>query len=520
METLSEKNKEILLAAILRKKRRDNAMADIEYFTSYYLSHILENETPAFHIEIRKLIFKNKRLGIAAPRGFAKSTNVQIIYAIYCLLFNRGEDILSISQSADMAEDWVRKIKFELEGNEKIKEDFGPLLHWGEHESKRWTNSHIVILDHKKCVWSQIRARGRGCQVRGLRPTKVFCDDLEDDEMVRSEEQRRYLKNWFLGSLINVIKNDQQIIFIGTILHPLSLIADIINKKEQFLEWETKKYKALVDGKSLWEDRFSAEDLLRRKREIGSYAFEAEFQNNPIASDICLWRPDWILTWNPEKEKPVFIRKFAALDIASSEKQSGDYSVISCVGETEDNKFYEIETWRGRWGTWELVQKVIDFYKKHQPIKLGIEEQVAYQILKPILFREARLRGVKNFLIEALGLGGYKENEKSLKTPKDKYTRALTVIHFWENGQVFIKSEDLLEEMSTFPTGSHDDMVDAIVFCMRMFLKYGAKSQVFSTEQQRIAATSFQITDNTMPNLAELDAQRFQNLGPDWRVGC
>src|SRR3990167_6618288 len=112
MENLSDKNKELLQAAILRKKRRDGAKADIEYFASYYLSHILSNKTPAFHIEIRKMLFSHKRLGIAAPRGFAKSTNVQIIYAIYCLLFNRGEDILSISQSSIMAEDWVRKTKF------------------------------------------------------------------------------------------------------------------------------------------------------------------------------------------------------------------------------------------------------------------------------------------------------------------------------------------------------------------------------------------------------------------------
>ena len=180
------KNK-IYIAALIRKARRDKAKEDIEYFTECYLPDFMKDKTPVFHKEVRRLLMKETRLAIAAPRGFAKSTIVQIIYALHCLLFNEGEDILSISQSQTMAEDWIRKIKFELEGNTKLKEDFGNLLQWGEKESKRWTSDHIVIQKQGR-VFSQIRARGRGYQVRGLRPTKVFCDDLEDDEEVRSED--------------------------------------------------------------------------------------------------------------------------------------------------------------------------------------------------------------------------------------------------------------------------------------------------------------------------------------------
>lgn len=522
MENLLQSS-EALASAWLRKERRDKGKKDIEYFASYYLSHILQNKTPAFHVEIRKMLFEHTRLGIAAPRGFAKSTNVQLLYAIYCLLYNRNEDILSISQSNDMAEDWVRKIKFELEGNEKIKEDFGPLLRWGDKESKRWTASHLVIMevDEKgnEKVFSQIRARGRGCQVRGLRPTKVFCDDLEDDELVRSEEQRSYLQKWFLGSLLNVLKMDQQLVFIGTILHPLSLIAQIINNKNPFEEWHTKKYKALShDNKSLWEDRFSSEDLLKRKAEIGTYAFESEFQNNPIAADICLWKQEWVRKYKPSKELK-FQRKFAAIDIAATESKKGDYTAITVFGETSDNKFYEIETMRGRWGTWEMVERIIDFYKKHRPERIGIEEQAAYHLLRPVLYREARSQGINNFKIEALSLGRYSDSEKKSKTPTDKKMRALSVIHFWENGQVYLKTEELIDEISIFPTGSHDDMVDAAVYCMRMFMKYGAKAEFIDAPEPKTPATSFEIKDGQMPNIVELDRLRYGNLGHDWRVG-
>lgn len=462
---------EVLASAILRKARRDRARQDIQFFSEYYLPHILENKTPLFHKEIIRLLQSENRLGIAAPRGFAKSTIVQIIYNLHCLLFNEGEDILTISQSSQLAEDWVRKIKIELESNERIQEDFGSLLQWGEKLSKRWTSDHLVIQKEGR-PFSQIRARGRGCQVRGQRPTKVICDDLEDETLVRSEEQRRYLKEWFLGALLNVIKTDQQLVLIGTILHPLSLISEIIEKKDQFQEWTTRKYKALKNGKSLWEDRFPVQDLLKRKFEIGTYAFESEYQNNPIASDICLWRPEFIKKYDNLPEIKI---KFAALDPAISTKESADYSAMSCYGVGKDDKIYEIETIKGRWGTWDLIDRMIKFYLKHKPVRFGIEEVAFQSVIKAVLLREARKYGIV-FPAESITLGKYTGKEKNKKVSNDKYTRAFSIIHFYERGLVYLKTQDLIDQLSMFPIGSEDDMVDASVWCIKMIIKYSPVS--------------------------------------------
>ena len=511
------------MQAAMRMARRMRAKNDIWFFVEYYLPHIQKVKTPDFHREIMEMLQNELRLGIAAPRGYAKSTVVFQIYALHCLLFEQGEDILIISGSDDMAVEQLNsKIKFELEQNDKLIDDFSPILQWGEKLSSKWTTNHLIIFktdkNGRKKVFSQIRAKGRGCQVRGFRPSKVICDDLEDDDLVKSEEQRKDLKYWFLSALFNVMRPEAQFIVIGTILHPMALLADIVRKKEPFGKWKTKVYKALIDGdRSLWADLYPTEKLIEKRTEIGTYSFEKEYQNNPISSDICLWKPPWIKKYDYH-HKPKFIRKFVALDMASSEKQSSDWSALCCVGETEDGRYYEIETIRGHWGTWDLVEHTIDFYAKHRPIKLGIEEQAAQQILKPVLLREARARGV-NLPIEVLALGNYSDTEKKTHTPRDKYTRALSVIHFWENGQVYLKNEDLVEEITVFPTGAHDDMVDAVVYCMRMFLKYGARAVVINEEQPKSHATSFEIKDNMMPNLVELDRQNARNQGPDWRIG-
>ncbi len=504
---------EFLISALIRKARRDRARNDILYFAEYYLPHILENETPLFHKEILRLLFSENRLGIAAPRGFAKSTIVLLIYGLHCLLFNQGEDILTISKSANLAEDWLRKIKSELENNERIRQDFGGLFQWGEKDSKRWTSNHILI-QQENLVFSQLRARGRGCQVRGLRPTKVLADDLEDEEEVRSEEQRKFLREWFFGSLLNVLKTDQQLVVIGTVLHPLSLLAELIDKKEQFQGWTTRKYKALENGKSLWHDRFPAEDLLKRKAEIGTYAFEAEYQNNPISSDTCLWKPDWIKKY---ANRPEIVRKFAALDPAISTKESADYSALTCVGEDKEGNVYELESIKGKWGTWDLVDNCIKFYLKHNPLRFGVEEVAFQSVIKDLLLREAKKLGIR-LPVEPLSLGVYTGKEKTVKQPKDKFTRALSIIHFFEQGYVFLKTQDLIDQLVVFPTGGEDDLVDSLVYSLMLLKKYSPIQVMFKTEDRRQGIKSFTIINDRMPCLAPPIEETLQKIG-SWRIG-
>lgn len=506
---------EFLISALARKARRDRAKDDILYFAEYYLPHILESQTPLFHKEIMRLLMSENRLCIAAPRGFAKSTITQLIYGLHCLLFNRNEDILTISKSASLAGDWLRKIKTEFESNERIKNDFGTLLQWGEKESKRWTQDHIVI-QQDGIVYSQMRARGRGCQVRGLRPTRVICDDLEDEEMVRSEEQRKFHKEWFLGALLNVLKVDQQLVVIGTILHPLSLIAEIIEKREPFDKWEIRKYKALENGKSLWVTRFPVSDLLRRKSEIGTYAFEAEYQNNPISSDTCLWKPDWIKKYD---NLPVKIEKiFAALDPATSTKESSDYSAIVVMGIGEDNNVYEISSLRGHWGTWELIDKIIDIQKKYNPIRFGIEEGALTNIIRPVLIKKTEADRTLRIPLEGISLGRYTTGQKKIKQATDKYSRALSVIHYWEQGAVYLKNQDLIDEIATFPTGSHDDFVDACVYCVKMIMRYSPIS-VMVKKEMREDIKGFSIVNDRMPCLAPPIEETFNKRNGSWKLG-
>lgn len=448
--------------ALLRRKYRD--VNCLPYFAERYFSHILENKTPDFHYEVYNLL-KHRRVAIGAPRGFAKSTLVQRIYGIWLLLNHEGADILTISNSQDLAQEFIRSIKLELQNNEKILSDYSDLK-WGDNISTKWTESHISIQKGNK-LFSQMRAKGRGCQVRGFRPTHILCDDLEDDELVKSEERRKDLRQWFLSALLRTIKQEQQLVVIGTKLHPLALLTEILDNKDYFHDWKTRTFKALEHEKSIWEDRFPTEWLLSERKK-DTYSFEAEYQNNPLAGTEQLFKKEWldIARDGYPKELPRAKTLVIAIDPAISTKDYADNTAFAVVILGEDGNAYELEILAGKFGTWQFVDEFWKLYAKYNRLypnlvfDVVIETVAFQQVYEKLLKEEARKKSI--FLsIRSVDLGTAED-----KRPRDKFSRAMAITHFFEQERVFIKTPDLYEELMLFPTGSHDDRVDAFVYAL------------------------------------------------------
>ena len=205
------------------------------------------------------------RIVIAAPRGFAKSTISSVIYPLWLAVFQFKKEIAIISASETLAVDLLRKIKREFEVNEKLRRFFGDVV------TEKWSESHIIT---KSGV--SIRARGAGGQIRGFRPDCLILDDIETDESVESDERRKKLKDWLFKACLNTLTVDGQLVIVGTIIHPLALLNDLLVDQKT---WFRKKYKAYKDdGTELWLDLWPKARLEERKAEIGSFAFASAFR--------------------------------------------------------------------------------------------------------------------------------------------------------------------------------------------------------------------------------------------------
>ncbi|KKL47356.1 hypothetical protein LCGC14_2336380, partial [marine sediment metagenome] len=364
------------LERLISLKRARRAEVGLNSYKELYLKETLcTYQSPSFHLEMMGLLDKRKeggadphteirdkyitppqippqknysRLLFIAPRGFAKSTICSRLYPLYLACFAKKRDIFLVSATISLAKENLRYIRNEIENNPRILEDFGDL------KSEKWTEDMLILSNGVI-----LRAKGRGFQIRGFRPDLIVCDDLEDEEVIYSKEQRDKLEHWFFRTLLPALKPEQDLAYVGTRLIRNGLI-DKLKDKEEFV-W--REWKALTNEKSIWEEYWSTKALLSRRREMGTYAFEAEYQNNPLSLTTQPIKPHFLEGVKIGGEADVAC---LAIDPAISEKESSDYRAFTLFSRTKEG-FKEVFSERGRWGIEEQIEKIIGIFQRYSP---------------------------------------------------------------------------------------------------------------------------------------------------------
>ena len=383
------------------------------------------------------------RVAIAAPRNFAKSTIFSVGYPLFCALEEYAKDIMIVSAASHLAEWFLGKIKRELESNANLYNDYG------DQRSLVWRQDHIELKNG--CV---IRARGAECMIRGYRPDLVCVDDIENDESVASDTCRARLDDWFWKTLINLMGTDAQLVMIGTLLHPESLLSKIIRKPPD--GWKTKLYRAIDEGgKSIWPSRWPLEELERRQAEIGTASFQQEYMNNPIPDE---WRKFKENQFKYFENPPSYCNFFTMVDPAMSVelKKDPDYTVVMTVAVDPDKNIYVIDYSRRRALPSETITEILRHFQTYKSDCIAIETVAFQKVLKYMFEEKCREFHVYPYIKE-INPGGQR-----------KKFRIERLQPFFEQGKVYMRSgmTELKTELITFPTGSHDDTVD----CLQMAL--------------------------------------------------
>lgn len=431
----------------------------IEAFARCYMSGDLTCSVPEFHREMYQIAEAgHKRIVICAPRSFAKSTVFSKIYPLYQILEGDAKRIFIVSATGTLAEHWLREIKRELEENPYIRRDYGDVT------TKKWTQDHIVCKRPNGTL-CEVIAKGAGYQIRGFRPDVVIIDDVETDEGVRSEDQREKLRDWFNKALINTLEKDSQLIMIGTMLHPLSLLADVMNREG----WATRKYQAILpDGQSLWAAKWPVDALEARRKEIGTLAFNSEYMNEPLISENPIFVKQWMRPYESDSE--VFKKTAGAglysvtsVDPAIAKKETADYTAIVTVSATfgAEPKFYVRAGGGVTRGHWTINQTVVESLRVYDIFQSNLLQ------VETIAYQEALADEIRRYCEDNRRF----INISEIKPDKDKERRAHVVAPLLEQGRVYFDHNDpmtqrLIEELIVFPTGDRDDLVDAFVYCM------------------------------------------------------
>jgi predicted phage terminase large subunit-like protein len=296
----------------------------------------------------------------------------------------------------------------------------------------------------------------------------MIFDDLENDERVATPEQRKKLKNWFNKAALPALSRFGRAIIVGTILHHDSLLANILANKDMYASWVTRMYKAIMqdeNGKdyALWEEHISLNDLIRMRDDptysgyIGSLAFAQEYQNVPFDPDDAIVQPEWIQWADKAPEGQYVAASVITVDPAASEKTTADPTAKIHAVLGVDGNLYVKHVGNKRMSPTKAAKELQDWNSLYTPNRIGMEKGV--------------LGLVFNDLLKGLPMVG-------LDPDTDKVRRLLAVSRFFESGQVFFVKgakniQALYSQLIEFPSGSHDDMVDALVYAIRMLLVQG-----------------------------------------------
>ena len=368
--------------------RRQLGQLDYEFFGRAYFSEYASLPPCQFHHEqYAEMRWIEDHGGgtteiIAAPRESAKSTSWNTIYTANNAAYGKKHYIVLVSDSSDQAVDDLKQVKTALEENEYILEDFGSLK-----GKETWKTDAILTKNDVL-----ICAKGSGKKIRGIkhkqyRPDLIILDDVENDENVRSPDQRKYLMNWFNKVVMNAGSKNTDVVVIGTILHYDSLLNNLLQKPG----YRTRKYQAVIkDSDSpLWDEWATlykdltkskvldpktgeagnikeareffeanreemtagveviwpeAKDLYYYKRkyiDLGPAAYNSEYQNEPIDPDS-----SWVTfdDFQYYDDLPTLTVVKGALDPSMGKNEKSDLSSICSVGRDVNGYLYVVES--------------------------------------------------------------------------------------------------------------------------------------------------------------------------------
>lgn len=443
--------------------RIERARTDRTYFQQTYLPHYFSAPPASIHLEL--VACDDHELdAAAAPREHAKSTHDAIGLPLHRISFTLEHFIVVGSDTETQATAFTMPIKDELANNEKLRADFPEAcgaIRGGDADFI--TNNDIRIL-----------ARGAGQKIRGLhhkqwRPTLMIWDDLENDEAVESEEQRKKLRRWFFKAVLSSRGKGGRIRVRGTILHPESLLAELLDP-EQHPRWVKHCWKAPDPDEpgmvSLWPEVWPIERLKAKKDEIGSVFYSQEFRNEPIDEETALFKEEWFKYFEDADLQGLELAHYGSCDPSLGKTDRSDFSaIIDGLVHLKIGTIYVDEADIRRRNPQTIVEDAIEHGRRHRYIAFGFEAVGFQSVLKTNLEQKSDETGVYLPVVE-IGHEGI---------PKDLRIRRLSPLV--ERGIIrFRKTQTvLLNQLKTYrPNGKqHDDGPDALEMLQRVITSAG-----------------------------------------------
>lgn len=327
-----------------------------------------------------------------------------------------------ITNTFTLAKVQIAKVTEEIEVNDLIKEKLNP-----------YNKASIGETAIKTETGSTLHVRGKDSMIRGLHVGACLCDDMPDESSLYSDEQREKLKELLKGTIEPIVEPYGYFLVTGT---PYSSapneLYQILKADKRFYCFE---YPILFpDGRPLAPDRYTFEQILAKKEELGTIVFNREYLVVPISDTSTIFPYEYLMRSVIGMETIRFAssiddfpfkltRVHIGVDFAVSGNIGADYTVYSVWGKDAMDNYYLLYYYRKRGMSHnEQVDKIVQLDRLFHPNKIRCEANGFQSILSGL----AKERGLKN--IEPFTTT---EGNK-----KDLYTGLPSLSAMFERGQI------------------------------------------------------------------------------------
>jgi phage terminase large subunit-like protein len=392
------------------------------------------------HEELQDFLTDNRHGLVELPRDHGKSTQV-CARLVWELGRNPGLRIQIVCATEALAAERGRFIRRAIESNPEVRKMFPQLK-----PSQPWSDTRLTVRRPADVIGPSLTAVGVGSGSTGARADLLVCDDIVDVRAIASRAERDRVKDHFRNNLMNLLEPDGRFWGLCTPWHRDDLNAELKRAGTYPL------FRRAVgdDLKPVWPERWSRKALAARREEVGPVAFARGYRLVPLADDDVMIPAASVQFWTEPAEPDLVI---LSVDPALSTHARADRSALVVLAKC-GNEVRCLDALARRVATPDLVSLIAAVDRRWGPGVIVFEGNGAFRGIADLMTRQA----------------AFGPKVRSVSQSKDKGSRVAAFSVPVSNGSFRLKGcggivdpgqQELLDEMTTFPVGEHDDLLDA-----------------------------------------------------------
>lgn len=415
---------------------------------------------PAWHVEAMCCALQSvaegdcRRLLITVPPRHLKSICTAVGLVAWLLGQDPSQRILVASYGAELAAKHARDFRMVVEAD--WYQQLFPRMRM-DPKLNREAETMTTAKGGRKAV-------SLGGAVTGFGADLLIVDDLMKAADAASETERQRVKDYYEQTLFSRLneKRSGRIVAIQQRLHEDDFAGYLMDKgnfthlnlraiaeQDEAFELYFKRSHERRKGAALFPEVEPPATLEEIRREIGAFAFSAQYQQNPVPPEGNRIRWEWFGQYEERRPRAWFQRVVQSWDTAVTAEPTSDFSVCMTWGFRE-GRWYLLDLLRARYEYPELKRKVAALRDQWRADKVIVE------------YANTGIPLIREFRLEGLGL------LESYNPKIDKETRLAAQTAKLETGSYLIPKQaawldDLKRELLAFPNGKYDDQVDSLV---------------------------------------------------------